>query len=129
VLKYQGLDLVFQALADPTRRQLVEVLSRGSASVSELAEPLPMSLPAVYQHLQVLEASGLVRSEKVGRVRTCHLDLKMLGTAEAWITERRALWERRLDRLDTYLASLPAESTEPSAASAPAAAPKKGKKE
>src|ERR1700736_4099609 len=75
------VDQVFQALADPTRRQMIEALSRGSASVSELAKPLPMSLPAVYQHLQVLEASGLVRSEKVGRVRTCHLDVKMLGTA------------------------------------------------
>jgi DNA-binding transcriptional ArsR family regulator len=114
------VDQVFQALADPTRRQMIEALSRGSASVSELAKPLPMSLPAVYQHLQVLEASGLVRSEKVGRVRTCHLELKMLGTAEKWIESRRALWERRLDRLDTYLATLPPEK--------PDTAPKKGNK-
>jgi DNA-binding transcriptional ArsR family regulator len=103
------VDQVFQALADPTRRQMIEALSRGSASVSELAKPLPMSLPAVYQHLQVLEASGLVRSEKVGRVRTCHLELKVLGTAEKWIESRRTVWERRLDRLDTYLANLPPE--------------------
>jgi DNA-binding transcriptional ArsR family regulator len=114
------LDLVFQALSDPTRRVIVERLSFGSASVSELAEPLPMSLPAVHQHLQVLEASGLVRSKKVGRVRTCHLELKMLDTAETWIEARRQMWQRRLDRLDTYLASLPDEVPDPPA-------PKKGK--
>jgi DNA-binding transcriptional ArsR family regulator len=107
------LDLVFQALSDPTRRVIVEKLSFGSASVSELAEPLPMSLPAVYQHLQVLEASGLVRSEKVGRVRTCHLELKMLNTAETWMQARRQMWQRRLDRLDTYLAGLPDEVQDP----------------
>ncbi|MGI8665134.1 MAG: ArsR/SmtB family transcription factor [Jatrophihabitans sp.] len=106
------LDLVFQALADPTRRVILERLSHGSASVSELAKPLPMSLPAVHQHLQVLEASGLIRSEKVGRVRTCHLELKMLDTAETWIEARRARWLRRLDRLDAYLASLPPEEPE-----------------
>ncbi|MEO6702470.1 MAG: metalloregulator ArsR/SmtB family transcription factor [Jatrophihabitantaceae bacterium] len=103
----EELDLVFQALADPTRRIIVERLSQGSASVSELAKPLPMSLPAVHQHLQVLQACGLVRSAKVGRVRTCHLELKMLNTAETWIQARRAMWLRRLDRLDAYLASLP----------------------
>jgi DNA-binding transcriptional ArsR family regulator len=86
---------------------MVEKLSRGPASVSELAKPLPMSLPAVVQHLQVLEASGLVRSEKVGRVRTCRLELKMLGTAERWIEDRRSMWEKRLDRLDEYLAAHP----------------------
>ena len=113
MLKYlDELDLVFQALADPTRRVIVERLSHGPASVSELAEPLPMSLPAVHQHLQVLEASGLIRSEKVGRVRTCHLELKMLDTAETWIEARRASWRRRLDRLDAYLASLPPEDPE-----------------
>jgi len=103
------LDLVFQALSDPSRRVMVERLSHGSASVSDLAKPLPMSLPAVVQHLQVLEASGLVRSEKVGRVRTCHLDLKMLATAERWIEDRRATWEKRLDRLGDYLAAHPEE--------------------
>jgi DNA-binding transcriptional ArsR family regulator len=98
------LDRVFQALADPTRRMIVERLSRGPASVSELARPLPMSLPAVVQHLQVLEGSGLVRSEKVGRVRTCRIEPSALRPAERWITERRSGWERRLDRLGDYLA-------------------------
>ena len=100
---------MFQALADPTRRVMVERLSRGPASVSELAQPLAMSLPAVLQHLQVLEASGLVRSEKVGRVRTCRIEPKALRTAEQWISERRTIWERRLDRLGDYLAEHPEE--------------------
>ena len=98
------LDLLFQALADPMRRAMVERLSRGPASVSELAQPLPMSLPAVVQHLQVLEASGLVRSQKIGRVRTCRIEPDALRTAEDWIAERRTNWERRLDRLGVYLA-------------------------
>ena len=98
-----ALDLVFQALADPTRRRMVERLTTRPASVSELAEPLEMSLPAVLQHLQVLEASGLVRSEKVGRVRTCRVEPGVLRTAEQWITERRNSWERRLDRLGEVL--------------------------
>ena len=99
-----ALDLTFQALADPSRRSMVERLSRGPASVSELAEPLAMSLPAVVQHLQVLEASGLVRSEKVGRVRTCRIEPEALSSAEHWITDRRTSWERRLDRLGDVLA-------------------------
>jgi len=103
------LDLVFQALSDPSRRVMVERLSRGPASVSELARPLAMSLPAVVQHLQVLEASGLVRSEKVGRVRTCRIEPQALEAAEQWIVERRASWERRLDRLGDYLAEHPDE--------------------
>ena len=98
------LDLVFQALADPTRRAMVERLSRGPASVSQLAAPMPMTLPAVVQHLLVLEASGLVRSEKVGRVRTCHIQPAALRSAERWIAERRKLWEHRLDRLGEVLA-------------------------
>ena len=97
------LDYAFHALSDPTRRVIVDRLSRGPASVSELAAPLPMSLPAVVQHLQVLESSGLVRSEKVGRVRTCRIAPGALRTAEQWITERRATWERRFDRLGQYL--------------------------
>jgi len=101
---YIALDLIFHALADPARRAMVERLSHGPASVSELAEPLAMSLPAVIQHLQVLEASGLVRSEKVGRVRTCRIEPTVLSTAEQWITERRTNWERHLDRLGDYLA-------------------------
>jgi DNA-binding transcriptional ArsR family regulator len=99
-----ALDQVFQALADPTRRWMVERLSRGPASVSELAKPLTMSLPAVVQHLQVLEQSGLVRSEKVGRVRTCRMQANALRTAEHWINQRRDAWERRLDRLGEFLA-------------------------
>jgi DNA-binding transcriptional ArsR family regulator len=83
---------------------MVERLSRGPASVTELAEPLPISLPAVVQHLQVLEASGLIRSEKAGRVRTCRIDPDALRPVEQWISERRTTWERRLDRLGDYLA-------------------------
>jgi DNA-binding transcriptional ArsR family regulator len=98
------LDRMFQALADPTRRGMVERLSRGPASVSELAGPLSMSLSAVVQHLQVLEASGLIRSEKAGRVRTCRIEPAALRTAEDWIAGRRAIWERRFDRLGDYLA-------------------------
>jgi DNA-binding transcriptional ArsR family regulator len=105
-----SLDLMFKALADPSRRIMVERLSRGPASVSELAAPLAMSLPAVVQHLQVLEESGLVLSEKVGRVRTCRIEPKALRLAEQWITERRLSWERRLDRLGDYLAEQPEES-------------------
>jgi DNA-binding transcriptional ArsR family regulator len=97
------LDRVFQALADPGRRLMVERLSRGPATVSELAEPLAMSLAAVLQHVQVLEASGLVRSRKTGRSRTCSIDTTALRSAERWIADRRSLWERRLDRLGKYL--------------------------
>src|SRR5216684_4571594 len=104
MLNYQApLDLTFHALADPARRGMVDRLSRGPASVSELAKPLDMSLSAVVQHLQVLEASGLVRSEKVGRVRTCRIEPAALRSAERWISERRANWERRLDRLGDFL--------------------------
>jgi DNA-binding transcriptional ArsR family regulator len=100
------LDMAFQALADPTRRAMLERLSRGPASVSELARPLSMSLPAVMQHLAVLEQSGLVASKKVGRVRTCRIDPQTLGAAEKWLNARRAEWERRLDRLGEYLEEL-----------------------
>ncbi len=100
------LNLAFQALADPTRRAMIERLSRGPASVSDLARPLAMSLPAVMQHLAVLEESGLVRSHKVGRVRTCRIDPVALSRAEQWINQRRIEWERRLDRLGDYLETL-----------------------
>jgi DNA-binding transcriptional ArsR family regulator len=103
LLNQSALDRVFVALADPTRRHIVERLCRGPASVSELAEPHAMSLPAVFQHLQVLEASGLVISEKNGRVRTCRINKKALQAAEQWIARRRTAWERRLDRLGDYL--------------------------
>lgn len=90
-----SLDLAFQALADPSRRSMVERLTQGSASVSELAEPLPMSLSAVAQHLTVLEASGLVRTRKKGRVRMCELGVSALELAEHWIADRRIESERR----------------------------------
>jgi DNA-binding transcriptional ArsR family regulator len=98
-----SLDLLFQALAVPARRVMVKRLSLGPASVTQLAKPLAMSLPAVVQHLQVLEASGLVRSEKAGRVRTCRIEPAALKTAEDWIARRRANWERQLDRLAKHL--------------------------
>lgn len=104
MLQYQQpLDLAFQALSDPTRRGMVERLSRGPASVSELAEPLPMSMSAVVQHLKILEASGLVISQKVGRVRTCRVDPQALSAAERWINDRRRSVERSLDRLGAFL--------------------------
>ena len=93
------VDVVFHALSDANRRAMIDRLLDGPASVSELARPLSISLPAVVQHLHVLEGSGVVRSHKVGRVRTCEIEPAALGTAERWISERRALWEGRLDRL------------------------------
>jgi DNA-binding transcriptional ArsR family regulator len=98
------LDRVFQALADPGRRLMLDRLSQEPASVSELGKPLAISLAAVVQHVQVLEASGLVRSQKIGRTRTCSLNPPGLRSAETWIAERRSLRERRLDRLGVYLA-------------------------
>jgi DNA-binding transcriptional ArsR family regulator len=98
------IDLLFQALADPSRRAMIDRLTRGPASVSELARPLAMSLPGVVQHLHVLEASGLVRSEKLGRVRTCTVEPAALRAAERWIADRRTFWEESLDRLGAYLA-------------------------
>ena len=99
----QELDRVFQALADGTRREMVERLVRGPATVGELAKPFAMSLPAVMQHLQVLEACGLVRSAKVGRVRTCRVEPAVLRLAEDWIGRQRTAWERGLDRLGDFL--------------------------
>jgi DNA-binding transcriptional ArsR family regulator len=99
-----AVDRVFHALGDPTRRAIVEKLSEGPVSVSSLAQPLDITLAAVVQHLQILEASGLVQTEKVGRVRTCHIEPKGLSVAERWINQRRTLWERRLDRLGKLLA-------------------------
>ena len=102
MLKY-SLDASYRALSDPTRRAILERLSRGPTSVGDLAEPLPMSLPAVHQHLKVLEEAGLMVWEKKGRVRWCRIDAKGLASAEEWILNRRALWERRLDALDAHL--------------------------
>ena len=101
-----ALDRTFQALADPVRRRMLSRLSRGPASVSELARPLPISLPAVMQHLKALEESGLVRSEKKGRVRTVQLEPNRLETAQSWIAERRSEWEARLDRFEQHLARI-----------------------
>jgi len=105
----RDLDRLFHALADPARRAMVERLSRGPAPVSELALPLPMSLPAAMQHLEVLTAAGLVRSTKIGRVRTCAIEPDGLSVAEQWINARRIEWDRRLDRLGAYLEVLKAE--------------------
>jgi DNA-binding transcriptional ArsR family regulator len=99
----EGLDAVFRALADPTRRAMLERLARGEASLGELAGPLPMSLPAVHQHLAVLEEAGLVRTTKAGRMRRCRLEAGALRRAERWLAGRRVLWERRLDALARHL--------------------------
>jgi DNA-binding transcriptional ArsR family regulator len=98
------IDRVFHALGDPTRRAIVERLSAGPLTVSRLAEPLAITLAAVVQHLQVLEESGLVQTEKVGRVRTCRVEPAGLSAAAQWIADRRSLWENRLDRLGDLLA-------------------------
>lgn len=103
MLNYQPVSNAFDALGDASRRAIVEQLSQGPASVSELAEPLGISLAAVLQHLQVLERSRLVSSEKVGRVRRCRLEEEGLNSMQKWIDDRRALWERRYDRLAALL--------------------------
>src|SRR4051812_24880914 len=97
------VDRVFHALGDPTRRAMVERLSKGPLSVSGLATPLNITLTAVAQHLQLLEESGLVRTEKIGRVRTCRLETAGFSVLEQWIRDRRSMWERRLDRLGDLL--------------------------
>lgn len=97
------LDRTFAALADPARRAIVERLTQGPATVSELAAPLPMSLAGAMLHLKVLEEAGLVTSEKVGRVRTCRIEPQMFSLAERWVAERRSGWERNLDRLEAFL--------------------------
>ena len=103
---------VFHALGDPTRRTIVEKLSEGPISVSQLAIPLAVTLAAVVQHLQVLEESGLVRTEKVGRVRTCRIEPSGLSVVEQWINDRRSLWEKRFDRLGDLLAEPDEENEE-----------------
>jgi DNA-binding transcriptional ArsR family regulator len=108
-----SLDRVFHALSDPTRRKMIERLARAPASVSELAAPLDMTLAAVVQHVQVLEASGIVRTEKVGRVRTCRVEPKALSSAERWFCDRRALWEHRFDRLEEVLRESPDKKRKP----------------
>ncbi|MDP1616849.1 MAG: metalloregulator ArsR/SmtB family transcription factor [Phenylobacterium sp.] len=107
------LDLAFQALADPGRRAMVERLSLGPASVSELAEPLPMTLSAVVQHLKILEAAGLVTTKKVGRVRTCALKGEAMARVEHWIAERRRFWTQQYDQLEAYLANTAPKTRDP----------------
>ncbi len=102
--KNANVNRVFHALGDATRRAIVEKLSEGPLSVSRLAQPLDITLAAVVQHLQVLEQSGLVRTEKLGRVRTCRMEPAGLSVAEQWIADRRTIWERKLDRLGELLA-------------------------
>ena len=101
-----ALDSVFHALADPTRRAVVQRLGRGAATVSELAEPFDMALPSFMKHIWVLEASGLVVSTKAGRVRTCMLERERLAAAERWFDEQRALWTNRYQNLDNLLEKL-----------------------
>jgi DNA-binding transcriptional ArsR family regulator len=107
------LDRVFHALSDPTRRQMIERLARAPASVSDLAAPLDMTLAAVVQHVQVLEACGVVHTEKVGRVRMCTVEPKALTAAETWFHERRAFWEQNLDRLEEVLRDKPKKRRTP----------------
>jgi DNA-binding transcriptional ArsR family regulator len=102
-MKAPGVDSVFHALGDPTRRAILEKLSQGPISVSQLAEPLDMTLAAVVQHLQILEDSGLIRTEKVGRVRTCNIESAGFSVAAKWIAQRRTLWDKRFDRLGDLL--------------------------
>ena len=104
-----ALDSVFHALADPTRRAVIQQLGRGPATVSELAEPYDMALPSFMKHIGVLEASGLLVSKKVGRVRTCQIRPKRLAAAETWFEQQRALWEGRADRLAEYVETLSIE--------------------
>lgn len=115
MLQYQPepLDRAFHALSDPGRRAMVERLSLGPASVSELARPLPMTLSAVVQHLKVLEDAGIVNSAKVGRVRTCKLEVAAMARVERWIAERKRFWEQQYDQLEAYLAeTAPGETNE-----------------
>lgn len=107
--KQPALDSVFRALSDPTRRAVIQRLGQQSATVSELAEPFDMALPSFMKHIGVLEASGLITSKKVGRVRTCRIKPKKLVTAENWFDEQRALWESRSDRLTEYVENLASE--------------------
>ena len=112
MLQYEQLDQAFHALSDPTRRAMVERLTRGPATVSDLADPLPMSMSAVVQHLKVLEGAGLVTSQKTGRVRTCRIEPAALTAAERWLNDRRRSAEAALDRLGAFLdATKPDEET------------------
>jgi DNA-binding transcriptional ArsR family regulator len=104
--KYQSLDSVFHALANPARRAVLERLGEGPTAVSDLAEPFDMALPSFMQHLKVLEDSGLVRSRKVGRVRRVEAVVEPLQAAEDWMAKQRRLWNKRLDQLDEYVIAM-----------------------
>ena len=106
-----ALNDVFHALADPTRRAVLQRLGEGPASVKDLSEPFDMALPSFTQHLRVLEEGGLIKSKKVGRVRICEIKPKQLSKAERWFEDQRALWEGRLDRLDAYIEDLQKKGT------------------
>jgi DNA-binding transcriptional ArsR family regulator len=114
------LDGTFTALADPTRRAILARLARGEATVSDLKDPFPMSLPALLKHVEVLERAGLVRSRKEGRVRRCALEAKPLEEATAWMCRYRAFWEKRFDALDRYLRDTPKEDPCPPPKAPPA---------
>jgi len=101
--QYQSLDGLFLALSDPTRRGVIGRLSRGPATVTELAAPFDMALPSFMKHIHQLEESGWIRSEKLGRVRTCHLEPRTFSAAQGWLDEQRALWEGRTDRLEAFV--------------------------
>lgn len=105
MVNQQPLDSIFHALADPTRRAVVHRLLAGAAPVTRLSEPFDMGLPAFLKHLSVLEGAGLIRSEKRGRVRTCHVNADRLGAAETWLIEQRVLWQGRTDRLADFVES------------------------
>ena len=107
---YPSLDSIFAALADPTRREVVGVLGRGPASVSEVAQSASMTLPSFMKHIHTLERCGLIHTAKTGRVRTCTLDRKRLGAIDGWLAEQRAVWEGRTDRLE-QLVTAPEETT------------------
>jgi DNA-binding transcriptional ArsR family regulator len=107
----RSIDGVFRALADPTRRQVLERLGRSPASVSELAKPFDMALPSFVEHLKILEGYGLVRSDKTGRVRTYQLVPKRMQQAEDWLARQRTFWTARLDQLDSYLLELKEKKT------------------
>lgn len=109
---YVALDATFHALADPTRRAVIQRLCRGPATVSELAEPFDMALPSFMKHVGVLEGIGLIRSKKIGRIRTCTLEYKNLAAAERWFEEQRAIWKSRYQNLDLLLEKLNREQHE-----------------
>ena len=104
--KQEALDRAFGALSDPTRRAIVMRLTIGPASVGELSEPFAMAMPTLLQHIRVLEMSGLIETEKIGRVRTCSLQAEVLTGTEQWLASQRAVWEQRLDRMEAYVVAL-----------------------